>query len=69
VRARLPVIEVPIQVVYPSRGTHFRVVRDPARIVARVLYTLGRRPPGLIRMAEAHPFPDGFPAPSRRGAR
>ncbi|MBI5538090.1 MAG: glycosyltransferase family 2 protein [Deltaproteobacteria bacterium] len=68
VRAHLPVIEVPIHVVYPSRGTHFRVVRDPARIVARVLYTLGRRPPGLIRMPEAHPFPDGFPAPSRRGA-
>ena len=62
VRAGLPVIEVPVHVVYPSHGSHFRVVRDPARIVARVLYTLGRQPPGLIRMADAHPFPEGFPA-------
>jgi hypothetical protein len=67
VRAGLPVVEVPVRVVYPSSGTHFKVVRDPARIVARVLYTLGRQRPGLIRMAEAHPFPDGFPAPARRG--
>jgi glycosyltransferase involved in cell wall biosynthesis len=37
--------ERPIRVLYPPAGehvTHFHVVRDPARIVARVLQTLAR---------------------------
>jgi glycosyltransferase involved in cell wall biosynthesis len=39
----LPVIEVPVRVVYPpaeERVSHFDVVRDPARIVAVVVRTL-----------------------------
>lgn len=46
IRARVPVVEVPIEVVYPpGRVTHFHSVRDPARIVARVVATmLGPRP-------------------------
>jgi glycosyltransferase involved in cell wall biosynthesis len=39
----LPLVEVPIGVVYtqePSRRTHFRSVRDPARIVASVVRTV-----------------------------
>jgi glycosyltransferase involved in cell wall biosynthesis len=40
VAAGVPIVEVPIDVVYPpdgARRTHFHVVRDPARIVAAVL--------------------------------
>ena len=43
VAAGLPVVEVPIRVIYPpehERVTHFHSVRDPARIIARVLHTL-----------------------------
>lgn len=55
-KASIPVVEVPVRVLYgPDRTSHFRVVRDPARIVARVLFTLGRQPPGLVRMSEAPP--------------
>lgn len=45
----IPVTEVPVRVIYPPEGervTHFDSVRDPARIVARVVRTLfsrGRR--------------------------
>jgi glycosyltransferase involved in cell wall biosynthesis len=42
-RAGVPIEEVPISVVYPPeelRRTHFHSVRDPARIVFRVLHTL-----------------------------
>jgi glycosyltransferase involved in cell wall biosynthesis len=56
VRAGLPVVEVPIGVLRASRPSQFNLVRDPPRIVARVLYTLGRQRPGLIRMSDAHPF-------------
>jgi glycosyltransferase involved in cell wall biosynthesis len=41
--AGLPVVEVPIDVVYPrgpERRTHFRSVRDPARIVGTVVATV-----------------------------
>jgi glycosyltransferase involved in cell wall biosynthesis len=41
-RLGLEVVEVPVRVVYPpaeERVSHFHVVRDPARIVARVLET------------------------------
>jgi len=39
----IPVMEVPVAVVYPPAGetrTHFRSVRDPARIVATVVRTV-----------------------------
>jgi glycosyltransferase involved in cell wall biosynthesis len=42
IAAGLPVLEVPVGVVYPAqaaRRTHFRRVRDPARIVATVVRT------------------------------
>lgn len=41
--ARLPIVEVPIDVVYPpagERSTHFRNVRDPARIISTVVRTV-----------------------------
>jgi glycosyltransferase involved in cell wall biosynthesis len=41
--ARLPVVEVPVRVVYPAeseRVSHFHTVRDPARIVATVVRTV-----------------------------
>lgn len=43
VAAGVRVVEVPIQVIYPpehERVTHFHSVRDPARIISRVLKTL-----------------------------
>jgi glycosyltransferase involved in cell wall biosynthesis len=46
VRAGVPIVEVPVRVLYPqgaSRRTHFRNVRDPVRIVARVVATLLER--------------------------
>jgi glycosyltransferase involved in cell wall biosynthesis len=40
-RARLPIVQVPIEVRYPiDRTTHFDARRDPWRIVGRVLRTL-----------------------------
>ncbi len=43
-RAGARIVEVPVGVVYPEdRTTHFDVVRDPARIVARVVETLVTR--------------------------
>jgi glycosyltransferase involved in cell wall biosynthesis len=41
------IVEVPVRVIYPpesERVTHFHSVRDPARIVYRVLYTLATAP-------------------------
>jgi glycosyltransferase involved in cell wall biosynthesis len=43
IRRGLPIAELPVRVIYPpesERVSHFRSVRDPARIVYRVLYTL-----------------------------
>jgi glycosyltransferase involved in cell wall biosynthesis len=43
VAAGLPIVEVPVEVVYPAeplRRTHFHTVRDPARIVATVVRTV-----------------------------
>ena len=43
VAGRVPIVETPIQVLYPPEGeriTHFDGVRDPARIVSRVVKTL-----------------------------
>jgi glycosyltransferase involved in cell wall biosynthesis len=43
IRAGLPVVQVPVRVLYgDQRSTHFHVVKDPARIVVRVLRTLAR---------------------------
>jgi len=47
VRFGWQIVEVPVRVIYPpeaERVTHFHSVRDPARIVYRVLYTLARTP-------------------------
>ena len=41
------IVEVPVRVIYPpesERVTHFHSVRDPARIVFRVLHTLATAP-------------------------
>jgi glycosyltransferase involved in cell wall biosynthesis len=43
IAAGLPLVEVLVEVVYPAKGerrTHFRSVRDPARIVATVVKTV-----------------------------
>jgi hypothetical protein len=47
VEAGIELCEVPIRVVYPpNRTSHFHPVRDPARIVSRVVRTLwGERSP------------------------
>ncbi|HKY37469.1 MAG TPA: glycosyltransferase family 2 protein [Polyangiaceae bacterium] len=42
VRRSIPIVEVPVRVIYPPRAervSHFHVVRDPARIVLRLLHT------------------------------
>jgi len=45
VRAGIPLVEVPARVLYPERRTsHFDSVRDPARIVARLLHTAATTP-------------------------
>jgi glycosyltransferase involved in cell wall biosynthesis len=41
-RRGIPIVEVPVRVIYPPREervSHFRVVSDPTRIVLRLLYT------------------------------
>jgi glycosyltransferase involved in cell wall biosynthesis len=41
IAAGIPIVEVPVRVVYPEdRTTHFDSVRDPARVVRRVVRTL-----------------------------
>ncbi|MFI5299078.1 MAG: glycosyltransferase family 2 protein [Polyangiales bacterium] len=50
IAARLPIVQVPIDVAYPlDRTTHFDSRRDPWRIVGRVLRTLLIERPGLTR--------------------
>jgi glycosyltransferase involved in cell wall biosynthesis len=42
-RFGMPIVHVPVRVIYPpahERVSHFHSVRDPARIVARVLWTV-----------------------------
>ena len=52
--AGLPLVEVPIEVVYPpERVTHFHPVRDPARIVRRVLATMSATRFGALRRSLA----------------
>jgi glycosyltransferase involved in cell wall biosynthesis len=46
-RANWEIRQVPVRVLYPpedERVSHFHVVRDPARIVARVLHTFATAP-------------------------
>jgi hypothetical protein len=46
-RAGWDIRQVPVQVIYPPEGersSHFHAVRDPARIVARVLHTVATAP-------------------------
>jgi glycosyltransferase involved in cell wall biosynthesis len=53
IAAGAPVIEVPIRVVYPEdRTTHFDSVRDPMRVVGRVVKTLVSTR-GITRRARA----------------
>lgn len=43
VRRDVPIVEVPVRVIYPpesERISHFHSVRDPARIVGRILHTV-----------------------------
>lgn len=63
VRAGLPIVQVPVQVPRAASPSHFSLLRDPPRIVARVLYTMGRRRPGLIRVSEAQPIAGIFGRP------
>jgi glycosyltransferase involved in cell wall biosynthesis len=65
VAAGMPIVHVPVSVIYPppaERISHFHSVRDPARIVARVLHTLAqtrwralRRRGGAVPPAPAGP--------------
>jgi glycosyltransferase involved in cell wall biosynthesis len=46
-RARVPIVQTQVDVIYPpaqERVSHFHVVRDPTRIVLRVLFTLATAP-------------------------
>ena len=46
-RLGIPIVELPVRVIYPPEGervTHFHGVRDPAKIVYRVLFTLATAP-------------------------
>lgn len=46
-RLRLPIVQEPVRVIYPpeeQRVSHFHSVRDPARIVRRVLWTVATVP-------------------------
>ena len=59
VAAGIPVVEVPIRVIYPpehERVTHFHSVRDPARIIARIVQTLVVTQ-GMRRAPRATPVP------------
>jgi hypothetical protein len=41
-RRGIPIVEVPVHVIYPpkaERVSHFRVVADPTRIVLRLVHT------------------------------
>jgi glycosyltransferase involved in cell wall biosynthesis len=71
IAAGVRLVEVPVRVVYPAAGervTHFDSVRDPARIVVRVLKTLAltsglRRAPLAAPPARASAPPVVAPAP------
>ena len=53
IAARMPVVEVPVRVLYPEdRTTHFDSVKDPMRVISRVLKTLVATR-GITRRARA----------------
>jgi glycosyltransferase involved in cell wall biosynthesis len=65
IAAGVRLVEVPVRVVYPPEGervTHFDSVRDPARIVLRVVKTLALTA-GLRRAPAPTPIPSVAPPP------
>jgi glycosyltransferase involved in cell wall biosynthesis len=67
VAAGVRLVEIPVRVVYPPEGqrvTHFDSVRDPARIVLRVVKTLALTG-GLRRAPTKIPVPSVTPPPAR----
>jgi len=70
VAAGIRIIEAPIQVIYPpekERVTHFDSVRDPARIVSRVVKTLVATR-GVRRVPAFEPLAPVRPVEARRAA-
>jgi glycosyltransferase involved in cell wall biosynthesis len=71
IAAGVRLVEVPVRVVYPPAGervTHFDSVRDPARIVVRVVKTLAltsglRRSPAPVPVPVVEPPPVSRPSP------
>ena len=64
-------VEVPVRVFYPppsERLTHFDSVRDPARIVVRVVKTLALTA-GLTRSPARRAAPVTSPSPARQSPR
>ena len=66
VAAKIPIKELPIEVLYPQdRTTHFDSVKDPMRVIRRVLSTLQKtrmvsRPSGDARpIVHRHRHSDG----------
>jgi len=78
VASGIPIVEVPIEVIYPpeeQRVSHFHSVRDPARIIHRVVTTLVEtrymtRAPRQIFVPSGSPRvkPATPPSPSREGS-
>ncbi len=75
--ARVRLVEVPVRVIYPPAGervTHFDSVRDPARIVVRVVKTLALTAGGLdvsrtpVPSSPSSPPPPPLRATPRRAA-
>jgi glycosyltransferase involved in cell wall biosynthesis len=67
IAARVRIVETPVSVIYPAatdRVTHFDSVRDPARIVVRVVSTLAltrglrQLPRAAFRSERQSPLPD-----------
>jgi glycosyltransferase involved in cell wall biosynthesis len=57
IAAGLPVVERPIEVLYPTdRTTHFDKVKDPMRVINRVLRTLGATRMVTRRSTHARPI-------------
>jgi glycosyltransferase involved in cell wall biosynthesis len=68
IAAGVRLVEVPVRVIYPPAGeriTHFHSVRDPARIVVRVVKTLALTA-GLRRAPAPVPVPSVTPPPASR---
>ena len=68
IAAGVRLVQVPVRVIYPpaaERVTHFDSVRDPARIVVRVVKTLALT--GGLRHSVPVPVPSVAPPPPVRG--